>query len=232
MAVSTHQLNSIIDDIHVSLRYYAQTGCHGFECSKNSLAIIDGWSKNARMDSESLMMIRSKIGNCQGCKLWKGRKNIVFGAGDPNARLVFVGEGPGFKEDLQGEPFVGLAGQLLTKIIGAMQFSRKSVYICNIIKCRPPDNRNPEPDEIKACLPFLERQLNIIKPQVIVGLGKFASQTLLATDSAISRLRGHFHDYHGILFMPTYHPAFLLRNPARKKDVWNDMQKVMKKLKN
>jgi len=143
-----------------------------------------------------------------------------------------VGEAPGQKEDLLGEPFVGPAGQLLTKIIEAMQFSRKSVYLCNIIKCRPSGNRNPEIDEIQACLPFLERQLNIIKPRVIVGLGKFASQTLLGTDSAISRLRGHFHDYHGILFMPTYHPAFLLRNPARKKDVWEDMQKVMKKLKN
>ncbi len=232
MRVFAKQFNNTLADIKASLCYYAQTGCHGFDCSKDSLAIINGWGKNSRIDSEPLMTICSKIANCRGCKLWQERKNIVFGAGNPDARLVFVGEAPGQKEDLLGEPFVGQAGQLLTKIIEAMQFSRKSVYLCNIIKCRPSGNRNPEIDEIQACLPFLEQQLNIIKPRVIVGLGKFASQTLLGTDSAISRLRGHFHDYHGILFMPTYHPAFLLRNPARKKDVWEDMQKVMKKLKN
>jgi DNA polymerase len=154
------------------------------------------------------------------------RTQIVFGTGNPQAKLVFIGEAPGRDEDLQGEPFVGQAGQLLTKIIQAIQLRREEVYIANIIKCRPPENRNPEPDEIAACEPFLIQQLQVIRPKLICALGTFAAQTLLKTEEKISSLRGKFHEYQGIPLMPTYHPAFLLRNPNRKRDVWEDMKKI------
>jgi DNA polymerase len=152
----------------------------------------------------------------------------VFGSGHAAAKLVFVGEGPGFEEDQKGEPFVGAAGQLLTRIIAAINLSRRQVYICNIIKCRPPGNRNPETDEIEACLPFLERQIAAIQPDIICALGKFAAQTLLHSDVPISRLRGRFYDYNGIKLLPTYHPAYLLRNPDKKREVWEDMKMLMK----
>ena len=177
---------------------------------------------------ETLDTIRKDLGDCQRCGLCRMRKHIVFGVGNPEARLVFVGEGPGRDEDLQGEPFVGAAGQLLTRIIQAIKMTREEVYIANIVKCRPPDNRNPLPDEIDTCRPFLDRQLTAIQPEFIVALGKVAAQTLLGTDQAISRLRGRFHDYHGIRLLPTYHPAYLLRNPASKRDVWEDMKMLMK----
>jgi len=152
----------------------------------------------------------------------------VFGIGNPSARLVFVGEAPGRDEDLQGEPFVGRAGQLLTEIITkGMRLRREDVYICNVIKCRPPENRNPEPDEVSSCEPFLVRQLALIKPEVIVALGKFAVQALLRSKAPISQLRGRWFDYHGVKLMPTFHPAYLLRNPADKRLVWEDIQKVM-----
>ena len=147
--------------------------------------------------------------------------------GNPRARLVFVGEGPGAEEDNQGIPFVGAAGQLLTKMIAAMGYGRDEVYICNVVKCRPPGNRNPEPDEIQACQPFLEAQLNAIRPSVIIALGKFAAQTLARTDTPITRLRGQWREYVGIPLMPTFHPAYLLRNPAEKKAAWADLQAVM-----
>ena len=162
--------------------------------------------------------------------VWHTRKNIVFGVGDPDAALVFVGEGPGENEDNTGEPFVGKAGELLTKMIGAMGFSRSDVYICNVVKCRPPNNRNPQPDEIAACEPFLIRQLGAIAPRVIVALGKFAAQTLLRTDAPISAFRGNWYRYQGIALMPTFHPAFLLRNPASKREVWDDLKKVITEL--
>jgi DNA polymerase len=178
----------------------------------------------------SLTMIREELGECTRCKLSGGRQKIVFGVGNPDAALVFVGEAPGADEDRQGEPFVGAAGQLLTKMIVAMGLSREDVYICNIIKCRPPGNRNPEPDEIAACEPFLKKQLASIRPRMIVCLGKFAAQCLLRSDAPISRLRGRFHTYEGIPLMPTFHPAFLLRNPASKREVWSDLQQVMAEL--
>ncbi len=171
--------------------------------------------------------VRQALGDCKRCKLCSGRKNIVFGVGNPKARLVFVGEGPGAEEDNQGIPFVGAAGQLLTKMIAAMGYSRDEIYICNVVKCRPPGNRNPEPDEIEACQPFLEAQLNAIRPSVIVTLGKFAAQTLLRTDTPITRLRGQWREYVGIPLMPTFHPAYLLRSPAEKKSAWADLQAVM-----
>jgi DNA polymerase len=178
-------------------------------------------------ETPTLDEVRRALGDCKRCKLCSGRKNLVFGVGNPRARLVFVGEGPGAEEDNQGIPFVGAAGQLLTKMIAAMGYSRDEVYICNVVKCRPPGNRNPEPDEIQACQPFLEAQLNAIRPSVIIALGKFAAQTLARTDTPITRLRGQWREYVGIPLMPTFHPAYLLRNPAEKKAAWADLQAVM-----
>ncbi len=170
--------------------------------------------------------LRAELGDCRRCKLHSGRTQIVFGVGDPRAKLVFVGEAPGRDEDLQGEPFVGQAGQLLTRIIQAIQLKREEVYIANIIKCRPPENRNPEPDEIAACEPFLVKQLQVIQPRLICALGTFAAQTLLKSEEKISALRGRFHQYQEIPVMPTYHPAYLLRNANRKREVWEDMKKI------
>jgi uracil-DNA glycosylase len=185
-----------------------------------------GVSAEPAVSGESLESIRGFIGDCTRCKLAKGRKNIVFGQGNPKAALMFVGEAPGADEDEQGLAFVGRAGQLLTKIIEAIGLTRDDVFIANVIKCRPPQNRNPEPDEIGACQPFLERQIDSIRPKVLVGLGKFGGQWLLKTAEPISKIRGRFGDYKGIKVMPTYHPAFLLRNPAAKKEVWEDMKAV------
>jgi uracil-DNA glycosylase len=173
--------------------------------------------------------IRRELGDCQRCKLCAGRNTIVFGSGNPRAELVFVGEGPGEDEDRQGVPFVGKAGQLLTKMIEAMKFTRDDVYICNVVKCRPPNNRNPEADEIAACEPFLKAQLASLQPKVIVALGKFAAQTLLRDTTPITRLRGQWREYQGIALMPTFHPAYLLRQPDEKRVAWMDLQEVMKR---
>ncbi len=177
-----------------------------------------------------LAVVRQDLGDCRRCQLSCLRTKIVFGEGNPHARLVFVGEAPGADEDREGRPFVGRAGQLLTKIINAMGLARKDVYICNILKCRPPDNRNPETPEIAACEPFLLRQLAAISPLVICTLGTFAAQALLKQKAPITALRGRFYTYAGIKVMPTFHPAYLLRNPAAKKQVWEDVQLVMKEL--
>ncbi len=187
-------------------------------------------SPSPSVSGKSLAMVREELGDCQRCKLAPQRKNIVFGIGSPDAPLVFVGEAPGGEEDRTGEPFVGAAGQLLTKMIQAMGLSREEVYICNILKCRPPGNRNPEPDEIEQCEPFLKKQLAAIRPRMIVALGKFAAQCLLRSDAPISRLRGRFQTYEGIPLMPTFHPAFLLRNPDAKREVWADLKLVMAEL--
>jgi DNA polymerase len=177
---------------------------------------------------DALAALRIEIGpDCSRCKLHTlGRKQVVFGVGNPNADLMFVGEGPGADEDIQGEPFVGRAGQLLTKIIEAIDLRREDVYIANVIKCRPPNNRNPEPDEVEQCEPFLFRQVDIIRPKVIVALGKFAAQCLLKSDAPITRIRGREFTYRDSVLIPTYHPAYLLRNPSAKRDVWEDMKKV------
>jgi uracil-DNA glycosylase len=167
---------------------------------------------------------------CEKCRLAKTRTQVVYGVGNPNADLMFVGEAPGRDEDIQGKPFVGRAGQLLTDIIKAMKLTRDDVYIANVIKCRPPENRNPEPDELEACRPWIRRQIELIKPKVIVTLGRFALQSLTEKGYGISSVRGQWLDYNGIKVMPTYHPAYLLRNPAAKKDVWADMKKVMAEL--
>jgi uracil-DNA glycosylase len=187
-----------------------------------------GARPEARVDSpESLAAIREDIGECVRCKLCSlGRKQIVFGVGNPDADLMFVGEAPGRDEDIQGIPFVGRAGQKLTQIIEAIGLKREDVYIANVIKCRPPENRNPEPDEVAQCEPFLFRQVDIIKPKVIVALGTFAAKSLLKTTEPISRLRGRVFEYRGAKLVPTFHPAFLLRNPSCRREVWEDMKKV------
>ena len=177
---------------------------------------------------DALRAIRADLGECTRCKLHGGRTHLVFGVGDPAAQLMFVGEGPGADEDQAGEPFVGRAGQLLTKMIEAMGFARSDVYIANVVKCRPPGNRDPEPDEIEACEPFLKSQIAAIRPRVIVALGRFAVQTLLHDATPISRLRGKWREYEGVKLMPTFHPAYLLRSPAEKKPAWEDLQLVMK----
>jgi DNA polymerase len=177
--------------------------------------------------ADALAAIRQDLGDCTRCKLHRlGRRQIVYGVGNPNADLMFVGEAPGADEDIQGEPFVGRAGQLLTKIIEAIDLRREDVYIANVIKCRPPNNRNPEPDEVDLCEPFLFRQIDTIKPKVIVALGKFAAQSLLRTTDPITRLRGREYKYRDAILMPTYHPAYLLRTPSAKREVWEDMKRV------
>lgn len=181
-------------------------------------------------DEHDLEAVRTELGDCRRCPLGDRRQHLVFGEGSPSAELVFVGEAPGADEDAQGRPFVGRAGQLLTKIIAAMGLKREEVYICNILKCRPPGNRNPLPDEIAACEPFLIRQLGVIRPRVICAMGSIAAHALLKSEAPISVLRGRFHSYQGIPLMPTYHPAYLLRNPGAKKQVWEDVQGIMKRL--
>ena len=183
-----------------------------------------------KIPGDTLLTIREDLGECTRCKLSRTRNKLVFGDGNPKAELVFVGEGPGADEDEQGLPFVGRAGKLLTQMIEAMGLQRRDVYICNVVKCRPPGNRRPEPDEVAQCSPFLLRQLDSISPKVIVCLGATAAQLLLQTDKGISQFRGEWLDFRGTQLMATYHPAYLLRNPAAKADVWKDLQKVMAKL--
>lgn len=180
-----------------------------------------------RIEGDTLERIREDIGDCKRCRLCRQRSHIVFGAGNPKADLVFVGEGPGHDEDLQGLPFVGRAGKLLTQMIEAMGLERDAVYICNVVKCRPPENRTPEADEMATCSPFLIRQLAAIQPKVIVCLGLIAAQTLLGVKQSISRFRGQWFDYRGSRLIATYHPAYLLRNPNAKGEVWNDLKKVI-----
>ena len=188
-------------------------------------------ASDGKVSLPTLESVLGEIGdNCTRCKLSKGRTKLAYGAGSATARLLFVGEAPGEDEDLSGIPFVGPAGQLLTKMIEAMGLSRDTVYICNTVKCRPPNNRNPEPDELASCEPFLLGQLGAIRPEVIVTLGKFAAQALLRDQTPISRLRGNWREYQGIPTMPTFHPAYLLRSPGEKGKVWSDLQEVMKKL--
>ena len=193
------------------------------ESSSDEPAIIS----IARSPEEALRQIREDLGDCTRCKLHGlGRTQIVFGVGNPSADLMFVGEAPGADEDIQGEPFVGRAGQLLTKIIEAIGLTREDVYIANVLKCRPPGNRNPEPDEVDTCEPFLFSQVDIVRPKVIVALGKFAAQCLLKTDVPITRIRGKEFAYRGAVLIPTFHPAYLLRNPSAKREVWEDMKRV------
>jgi len=228
------ELNDIAAELRERARYYASLTDLGLPPRPPGAAAGDEPAASAGPASDAaavLKAVREDVGDCTRCKLAGGRRNIVFGQGNANARLMFVGEAPGADEDAQGLAFVGRAGQLLTDIIEkGLKIPRKDVFIANVLKCRPPENRNPEPDEVQSCEPFLIRQLELIRPEVIVALGKFAVQTLLGTKEPITRLRGRWHDYHGIPLMPTFHPAYLLRNPADKRLVWEDIQKVMQAL--
>ena len=210
---------------------FAAGGAEIEDTEKNGTALLSGRAGPRGSSVQTLSEIREELGDCTRCRLCETRKNIVFGEGNPRARLVFVGEGPGRDEDIQGRPFVGRAGQLLTKIIQAMKLERKDVYICNVVKCRPPENRNPEPDEVASCEPFLTKQIESINPEIIVSLGSVATGLMLKLKNfKMGQLRGTFHQYGNSKLMITYHPAALLRNPAFKKPVWEDMKLVMREL--
>ncbi len=224
--ITMSELEKIVQDLKQTLQYHQQRGIEFLPKGRPSMKP----EKDAKK-IKTLEEIRAEIGDCTRCRLCKGRTHIVFGVGNPNAKLMFVGEGPGRDEDMQGEPFVGRAGQLLNKIIEAMGMKRSDVFINNIVMCRPPENRAPQPDEAEKCIPFLHQRIAFIKPKVIVCLGSVAFQFLLKTEKKISQSRGEWFDYEGIKVMPTYHPAFLLRNPDAKKPVWEDMKKVMEVLK-
>lgn len=211
-----------------ALIYYQSLGFDKVPLETHNIQWSNRLTKNREVD---LLALREEIGDCKRCKLSKQRKNIVFGEGSPEASLMFIGEAPGSEEDIQGRPFVGEAGQLLTRLIQKMGFKREEVYIANIVKCRPPSNRDPEEDEIEACSPFLIKQIEIISPSIIVSLGRISAWTLLKTKISITKLRGRFYEYEGIPLMPTFHPAYLLRNPKDKWLVWSDMQQVLERLK-
>jgi uracil-DNA glycosylase family 4 len=217
MNTINRDLKDVIDSVKAYIELDRASGITEFFTNKCSTNDLDS--------------LKAEISNCKRCSLHKTRHNTVLGAGNPRAELMFIGEAPGEDEDLQGLPFVGRAGQLLTKIIEAMGLKRSDIYIANILKCRPPNNRPPLPNEIEECEDILKKQIDIIKPKIICTLGKFASQTLLRTEITISALRGNFKEYNGIKLMPTFHPAYLLRNPNDKKLVWADMKKIMKELK-
>ena len=205
-----------------TIQSYQRNGFEGFSRLRQS----EQSQASKEAEPATLQQLEQTLQHCQRCKLHHGRTHVVFGTGNAQAILMFIGEGPGYHEDQQGMPFVGEAGELLTKIIHAINLTREEVYIANIVKCRPPSNRDPEPDEIATCFPFLQQQIKMIHPKIICTLGKVASQTLLRTETSISRLRGRFYDYQGIQVMPTFHPAYLLRNPEDKRLTWEDMKLV------
>jgi DNA polymerase len=210
----------IITDLKSYLEYLKEMGIGSLFASDMKAEEV------LRLKTLTLEEVRKELGDCKRCKLHRTRRTIVFGEGNEKARLMFIGEGPGYDEDVQGRPFVGKAGQLLTKIIQSIHLQREEVYIANIIKCRPPQNRNPEPDEIESCYPFLVKQIQSIQPNAICALGTFAAQTILRTGAKITALRGRVFDFEGIKVFPTYHPAYLLRNPEQKREVWEDMKRV------
>lgn len=216
------ELLDIIRSVKVFIEHESRSGVYEYLRPAASMA--------AQSTETTLESLEAEVLSCNRCGLCKGRNNAVFGAGNPDAQLMFIGEGPGYEEDMQGLPFVGRAGQLLTKIIEAMGLKRKDVYITNVVKCRPPQNRNPLPTEILACEEHLTGQIEIIKPKVICALGKVSTQALLKVQEPISRLRGKFCKYNKVKLMPTFHPAYLLRNPAEKRLVWHDVKKIMAEL--
>lgn len=227
----------LIDEAGHTLRRLARSGVHAGAVSPEARDTVEGWGRGllrrrmapaaAAAGAGGLEAVRADIGDCVRCGLSRHRTRIVFGTGTPRATLMFVGEGPGQEEDLAGEPFVGAAGQLLNKIIEAIRLRREDVYIANVVKCRPPNNRTPEPDEIETCFPFLQRQIAAVRPRFICTLGACAAQALLRTRAPISRLRGRFHVVDGVRVLPTFHPAYLLRNPEHKREVWEDMKLLM-----
>jgi len=220
------KVQEIIADLKSYLEYLKGMGIEVLPVSEK-FSNSESASSGHQAMVETLEEIRKDLGDCRRCKLNRMRKTVVFGEGNPKAALMFVGEGPGYDEDVQGRPFVGKAGQLLSKIIQSIGLQRKEVYIGNIIKCRPPQNRNPEPDEIEACHPFVLRQIQAIRPKIICALGTFAAQTLLKTSIKITALRGKVFDLDGIKVIPTYHPAYLLRNPEKKRETWEDMKQIL-----
>ena len=232
-AAKPSRLESVADHVQTTARkpekpanqlWKTMEVVHPVETFEN-LGEIEG--ENA---TERLASVRSLLGDCTRCDLCASRTNIVFGVGNPDARLMIVGEAPGFNEDKQAEPFVGKAGELLDKMVVAMGLSREEIYIANVLKCRPPQNRDPLPGEVQQCAPFLKKQIAVIQPEVIVTMGKFASNTLAGTDGALGKIRGNWMSYQGIAMMPTYHPAYLLRNESAKRYAWEDLKKVMSKL--
>ena len=210
----------VVTDLKSYLDYLKRMGIEGLPISGPQT------SSSPPSMKTTLEEVRKELGDCRRCKLHRTRRTIVFGEGKKNAELMLIGEGPGYDEDVQGKPFVGKAGQLLTKILQSIHIQREEVYITNIVKCRPPQNRNPEPDEIESCHPFLLGQIRAIQPKMILALGKVAAQTLLKTETTITALRGKFFELEGIKLVPTYHPAYLLRNPGRKREVWEDMKRI------
>lgn len=228
MRDSKRELFSLAGEIGAYFRFLAESGCAGFDCSEQSLDTLKSWGTAPEPPPDSLETVKRELFDCQRCGLCKSRKTVVFGTGNPKARLLFVGDAPGGEEDIRGEPFIGPPGQLLTKIIQAIKLDRNQVYICNVVKCRPPGNRRPSHREIRTCKPFLERQIAAVKPDFICALGEIAAQTLLDSDLPITNLRGRFHDYKGIKLMPTFHPGYLLKNQGRKRETWEDMKKLMK----
>ena len=242
------QHKDIVREIHRALEFYRALGVESvpMQMSEQLNSIIGGGKSSFSPDlpipdqpdscrmpgdekfkEKQIFELKAAIGECRRCGLAAKRKHVVFGSGSPCARVMFIGEGPGKDEDLQGQPFVGAAGELLTKIIVAMGLKRQEVYIANVVKCRPPGNRDPEPDEVETCIEFLKKQIEIIAPSVIIALGRVAAQSLFETEEKIGSLRGKFRQFHGIPVMPTYHPAYLLRYPKAKETVWKDVQQVM-----
>lgn len=213
-----------------ALLFYQSLGYERLPLKTDRLIVVRHEIGQVANKEESLECLKKEIGDCQRCKLSKQRKNIVFGEGSPETAIMFIGEAPGSEEDQQGRPFVGDAGQLLTRLINKMGFKREDVYIANIVKCRPPFNRDPEEDEINSCFPFLKKQIEIIRPRIIVSLGRISARTILNTKIPITKLRGRFYEYEDIPVMPTFHPAYLLRNPKDKWLVWSDMQQVLHRL--
>ena len=228
----------VIEQIKERLRYYGAFTAIGLDVDSRNAGLpvpepaeaTTAIALPTHSDSESLEQIRLDLGECTRCRLHTERRNIVFGVGNPSADLMFVGEGPGYDEDVQGEPFVGKAGQLLNKIIQAIEMTRDEVYIANVVKCRPPGNRDPEPDEVASCRPFLERQIRSIRPVVICTLGRVAAQAVLSTGKPLGQLRGTVIEFGDAVLVPTYHPAYLLRYPEYKRECWEDMKLVLRLL--
>jgi uracil-DNA glycosylase family 4 len=220
-----HKFQEIIKDLKTYLEYLKEMGIEDLPSSGK------GPGEPSQSEVLTLEEVKKELGDCKRCKLHRTRRTIVFGEGNKKAKLMIIGEGPGYDEDVQGMPFVGKAGQLLTKILQSISLQREEVYITNIVKCRPPQNRNPEPDEIQSCTPFLMKQIDVIRPKIICALGTFSAQTLLKTNTKITALRGRFYEMAGIKVLPTYHPAYLLRNPDKKREVWEDMKQIAQRMK-
>lgn len=222
----SEEILNIVGLLKTNLEYQKALGIGHIQLAEQTMQSFKDTPPKAH--SIKLSDVRRELGDCRRCKLHTTRKNIVFGAGNQRSHIVFVGEAPGRDEDVQGKPFVGQAGKLLELMLEAINLRREEVYICNIVKCRPPENRNPEKDEIEACGPFLTKQIEAIEPRIICALGTLAAHTLLKTKESISKLRGVIHTYHGIRLIPTYHPAFLLRNPYKKREAWEDIQLIQR----